>query len=306
MHALAVGAGEEVEPRRALRRTRVAAIREHHPAEVEVPEQDGSRHDAGVFGLDAAGEAREHMPAAARDARERAHRDVAADEVAHDIDAATVCRVERDRGDVVRAVVRPRCRRRAPRQRSSLSALPAVAMTRAPSAAPSWTAAEPTPPAPAWTSSVWPARSCPRSTRARCATWNGKKKAAAWMSSSPAGASNVMSASASTTLGVRTERADGGRDHAPPEPRSGARRPPRPPRPRPPCPSVYGQRRVDGSIAAEAAVDLVEVERCRHRPDDDLTGPATGSSISSISSASGGSPYRCTRHARMVSRAPAS
>jgi len=48
---LAVGAGEQVEARRALRHGRVAAVREHHTAQVEVPEDDRSRDDPDVFGL---------------------------------------------------------------------------------------------------------------------------------------------------------------------------------------------------------------------------------------------------------------
>ncbi len=73
-----------------------------------------------------------------------------------------------------------------------------MAITRAPAARASCTAAEPTPPAAACTSTVSPACSPPRSWSPSHARWNGKKNAAAPVSSSDAGASNTMSTGAIT------------------------------------------------------------------------------------------------------------
>jgi len=97
---------------------------------------------------------------------------------------------------------------------------------------------------------------------------------------------------------MRSERADGGRDDALPEPILGTLAGTDD---LTDCfhPECVRQRRLDRATAAEAAVDLVEVQRRRGGLDDDLTGIGRWL-LNLVDLASPGSPYRCTRQARMV------
>jgi hypothetical protein len=84
------------------------------------------------------------------------------------------------------------------RHTASFAGPPAVQITRAPRATASWVAAMPTPPAPACTSTVWPAPTPARS-RAQNAVWYVTGSAAATTGSKPAG-SGVASAASSVTV----------------------------------------------------------------------------------------------------------
>ena len=98
----------------------------------------------------------EHVSAAERHAAERARRDVAADGVERDVDAAAARRLERGVDEVGGAGVDRRRRRRAARRSApSRPNRPARSPWR-PRPRRSCTAAEPTPPAAAWMSTVSP------------------------------------------------------------------------------------------------------------------------------------------------------
>ena len=165
-----VAPGREVGAGRGLDRERVVDVGEAHADEREVPEQDRARDHALVLGFDARREPGEHVPAVERHAAERAGRDVAADGVERDVDAAAAGRLERRVDEVGRRWCRRRRRRRArgaevrllgrSRQRDHAARRPCT---------PSWTAADPTPPAAAWTSTVSPALHAGRARRATSA-----------------------------------------------------------------------------------------------------------------------------------------
>ena len=105
------------------------------------------------------------------------------------------------------------------------------------------------------------AASRPRSTTARYATWNGKKKAAADDVVERRRRVEHHVGVGEHPLGMGAERAGRGGDHPATEPRARRRRPPRTTSPTDLHAQRVGQRRVDRAVAAVAAVDLVEVER---------------------------------------------
>ena len=269
LDALAVGTGEEVEARRTLGRRRVARVGEHDAAEIEVPEEQGPRTIPSSSASMPPEKPGQHVAPTVRDARERAHGGLAADEVAHDVDAPSVGRVEHRRGDVVGAVVDRRRPRRAPGSSASFSSLPAVARPghrrraelhrrRADAAG---AGVDEHRLARLEVTALERARGGRRG--------RGRRRRAASTSSSASGASNVMSASTTTCCAWAPNAPAAVAMHPAPEPGVAA------------VPGRdhladdlhaerVGQRRVDRPVAAEAAVDLVVVERRRRGADDEL------------------------------------
>ena len=153
---LAVAVRREVESAQPLEHHRVVDVRVAHADEREVPEQHRPRHQPLVFLLDARREAGEDVAAVERHAPERLQRHVAAHRVERDVDAAAVGRVEHRFHEVGFPVVDRELGAELEAQLRLLGRSRGREHAR-PACTPSWSAAEPAPPAPAWTSSVSPA-----------------------------------------------------------------------------------------------------------------------------------------------------
>ena len=178
---------------------------------------------------------------------------------------------------------------------------PAVAITRAPACTPSWTAAEPAPPAPACTSNVSPSCRPPRSYSASQPRWKGIRIPAAAGSWIESGTSKVIAVGAVTysayppnaPLGIATTRrpahASAPGPHASTVPITS-------------MPGMYGigvrtvlyrpwmpSRSLKFSVIASTRIST-------------SLSPGVGISTSSGVSTSAGAPYSCTRHARITRR----
>ena len=196
-----IGAREEVRARSLLHRDRVVDVGEADADEREVAEQDRARHQAAlVLGLDAGREPCEHVPAVERHAAEGAGRDLTADGVERDVDAAPARRLERGGDEVGRARCRRRRRPRAPERRTGPSRVspPARSHGRRP-------------PGPAAPRRIRPRRRRRGSAPSRrgctparrksdsAARWKGMRTAAAPGSGTHSGMGKVMAAGATAT-----------------------------------------------------------------------------------------------------------
>ena len=126
-----------------------------------------------------------------------------ADRIDDEVDATPVGEPQHLAGHVGRGVVDAVVQAVARASRPRRSSLDAVASTVAPAALASWMAARPTPPAPAWTSTVSPARRWPNSNRQSSAVPYSIGTPAACSRERPSGTAQVAAGRHAHQLGVR-------------------------------------------------------------------------------------------------------